>query len=288
MSPLVLAAALAATPVSHSKLGVVVLADDATSRALLGACPALVVFPVPANPTAPAQLAAYHESCAGGIAIVRVGEAGAAVDGDTVARLGPGWLRELAGMWPDAVEGPSEPTGSPSELAEFWSAFADLIENANLRPVVGALPADMPGVGAPRTDPFCPTADLMHRKPYMWWWSYHARSPMTADLASEATPTLGYRRIAADCGLTGVTVVVSEAGPVTVGALRRGLARLARRAPRRGRRRARPGAVGGRHERCGQPRPGRGGAGGPAREPLRRAVTATTAGAGGSFTAHVH
>src|SRR6266496_1201750 len=61
MSALVLALALAATPVSHSKLGVVVLGEDATSRALLAACPALVVFPVPANPFVSAQLAARSE-----------------------------------------------------------------------------------------------------------------------------------------------------------------------------------------------------------------------------------
>ncbi len=215
MSALVLALALAATPVSHSKLGVVVLGEDATSRALLAACPALVVFPVPANPFVSAQLAAYRERCAGGIAVVRVGEPGLTVDASTVAALGPAWLRQLDGMSPDAVEGPPEPAGSPAALAEFWSAFADLVEKANLRPVVGALPADMPGVGVPRTDPFCPTADLMHPKPYTWWWSYHARSPMTADLASETTPTLGYRQIAADCGIEGVQVVVSEAGPIT-------------------------------------------------------------------------
>src|SRR6266496_1488489 len=120
-----LALALAATTVSQSKLGVEVLGDDATSQTLLAACPALVVFPVPANPAASAQIAAYHLNCTGGIAIVSVGDKGLAVAGAaTATSLVPGWLAQIAGLAdkPDAVEGPSEPTGAATALADFWSS----------------------------------------------------------------------------------------------------------------------------------------------------------------------
>src|SRR5919108_5359987 len=95
---LALAVGAAATP-SRSMLGVFVVGDDATAQALLGAspCPRVAVFPLEANGTAAAQIAAYKEHCPGGIAIARVGTPGLAVNGSTVAALGGVWQQELQG-----------------------------------------------------------------------------------------------------------------------------------------------------------------------------------------------
>ena len=218
---LALTAALGATPVSQSKLGVVVLGDDATSRAILAACPAVVVLPLPTNAAAAAQLTVYRQNCSGGIAIARVGDTGMSVDGTTVSLTGSIWVQQVQALAAagaiDAVEGPSEPlAASPTALAAFWSSFADLINGSPLfrRPVVGALPTGMPGVGATGTNPFCPTADAMRLKTYSWWWSYHARSAtMTTDLATELGSTLGFRQIRTDCTLAGFPLVITEAGP---------------------------------------------------------------------------
>jgi len=219
MSHLALVLALAAAaPLSSSKLGVVASANDASTDSALASspCPRLAVFPVPGDGSAAAQIAAYRANCPGGTAIARVGNPGLAVDATTVTTLGPGWMVQLAALNAvlDGVEGPSEPTAVSSDvLAQFWSSFADLVNANGLRPVVGAVTAASALGGGGATDTFCATATAMQGKVYDWWWSFHARSPLTRDLASEATPTFGYRQIRSDCILAARTVVVSEAGP---------------------------------------------------------------------------
>jgi hypothetical protein len=218
-SVLLLAAALSASSPSRSMLGVMVEGDDDTARALLDVCPRLAVFPVPSNGSAAAQIAAYKASCPEGIAIVRVGAAGMRVDATTVRILGPLWEQQVGalGLTPgqDGVEGPSEPVGSPRGLAAFWADFAILVNGMNLRPIVGALPSGMFGLGSRATDPFCTTVDALRFPGTLtFWWSYHARSPtMTTNALREALTSLGYRQIRADCSLVGVPLVITEAGP---------------------------------------------------------------------------
>ncbi len=114
----------------------------------------------------------------------------------------------------DGVEGPSEPiAASPDVLAQFWSAFADLVNGQALRPIVGAVGSAALTSGAGGTDGFCATATAMQPKTFDWWWSFHAHSPITQDLATEGSPTFGFRQIQSDCTLTGRPLVVSEAGP---------------------------------------------------------------------------
>src|SRR5919198_3473032 len=216
---LTLAVALGAASPSQSMLGVLVEGDDDTARALLDVCPRVAVFPVPSNGSAPAQIAAYKASCPEGIAIARVGAAGMRVDATTVRILGPLWEQQVGalGLTPgqDGVEGPSEPVGSASGVAAFWADFAILVNGLNLRPVVGALPSGMFGVGSRATDPFCTTVDALRFPGTLtFWWSYHARSPtMTTNAQREAATSLGYRQIRADCSLVGVPLVITEAGP---------------------------------------------------------------------------
>jgi Synergist-CTERM protein sorting domain-containing protein len=76
--------------------------------------------------------------------------------------------------------------------------------------VVGAVSSTVLASGA---DGFCATANAMRSKTFEWWWSFHAHSPITEDIATERGPTFGYRQIRSDCGIAGVPLVVSEAGP---------------------------------------------------------------------------
>jgi hypothetical protein len=216
---LVLAAALGATTPSRSMLGVFVTGDDDTARALLDACPRVAVFSAPSNGSA-AAIAAYKATCPEGIAIARVGIAGMAVVGAaTLDQFRLAWQADVAALpltpGQDGVEGPSEPVGSPAGLAAFWASFASFVNGMNLRPVVGALPSAMGGVGSAATDPFCTTVEALRFPGTLtWWWSYHARSPtMTTNALREAATSLGYRQVRADCSLVGVPLVVTEAGP---------------------------------------------------------------------------
>jgi hypothetical protein len=80
---------------------------------------------------------------------------------------------------------------------------------------VGALPSNLRGLGSRRSDPFCATVDALRFPGTLtWWWSYHARSPtMTTNADREASTSLGYRRVRADCSLVGVPLLLTEAGP---------------------------------------------------------------------------
>src|SRR6266542_1655779 len=222
MTSIVLALALAATTVSQSKLGVEVLGDDATSRALLAApaCPRLVVVPLPLPTNVGALVAGYRAACAGGAVIVQVGGKNQAVDAATVTNLWSNtWLQQVQAaallFTVHGVEGPSEPapTIPGTDLASFWAAFAQAVSGSGFLPVVGALPPGVP-VGSP--DPFCATVTAVRATLVPFTWSYHARSPtMTQDVPTESSTTLAYRKIASDCGLTGTTLYLTEAGRVT-------------------------------------------------------------------------
>jgi hypothetical protein len=218
MSPaFALTLALAATP-SASELGIVAAANDTTTDQVLAAsrCPRVVVFPVPGDGSATSQFQAYKASCPTGIAIARVGNANAAVDDTTVTTFGGIWMSQVAALGttpaPDAVEGPSEPSAvSAAALASFWSAFANLVHGAGLRPVVGAVG---PGALLGPTDAFCPTADALKAKGIDWWWSFHTHSVIQQDATAEAQATFGFRKIRTDCaGIGTVPVVVSEVAP---------------------------------------------------------------------------
>jgi hypothetical protein len=214
---LVLAISLAAAP-PPTMLGAFLAGDDDVARALIDSCPRVAVFPVPSNGSAASQIAAYKASCPEGIAIVRVGDPRMRVDAASAALASGAWAREIQalGLTPgqDAVEGPTL-VGPAAALAAFWAQFATLVNALNLRPVIGALPAAMPGLGSHRTDPFCATVDALRFPGTLtWWWSYHARSPtMTTNAEREAATSLGYRQIRKDCDLVGVPFVVTEAGP---------------------------------------------------------------------------
>jgi len=223
MTSTVLALALAATTVSQSKLGVEVLGDDATSQALLAACPRLVVFPLGAtNATAAAQIAAYKLACTGGKVIVQVGGQGLTVDATTASQWDTTWLgqvQQLNTSLVDGIEGPSEPVGATgnADLAAFWASFAQKA-SAVAMPVVGALPPRIPTGSPGAADEFCATVTAvrtaMTTNPFAW--SFHARSAtMTQDVATESSTTLAYRQIATDCGLAGTTLYLTEAGRAT-------------------------------------------------------------------------
>jgi hypothetical protein len=214
---LLLAVALAASP-PPTMLGAFLAGDDDLARALLDSCPRLAVFPVPSNGSAAEQIAAYKASCPEGIAIVRVGDAKMPVELAAAALASGAWARHVEGLGlspgQDAVEGPTV-VGSAAALAAFWARFAMVVNGLNLRPVIGALPSAMPGLGSHRTDPFCATVEALRFPGTLtWWWSYHARSPtMTTNAEREARTSLGYRQIRKDCDLVGVPLVVTEAGP---------------------------------------------------------------------------
>jgi hypothetical protein len=217
-STLVLALAVAA-PLSQSRLGVVASGNDPATDAVIASspCARILVLPIPGDGAASAQLAAYRANCPGGTAIARVGNPGQPVTpgvGGTIDLLGATWRSQVAALGGpvDAVEGPSEPTAVSSDaLAQFWSEFADVFGLSGVMPVVGAITASA-AFASSASDAFCATATAMQGKGYDWRWSFHARSPMTQDLATEADATFGYRRIRTDCALA-KPVIVSEAGP---------------------------------------------------------------------------
>src|SRR5689334_3124464 len=192
IATLLLAASVAAVP-STSKLGVRVVGDDATARALLGAspCPQVAVFPVPSNGSAGAQIRDGATNCPRGVAIARVGS-----DADTAAtglQLLDTWL-SLVPAEAGWVEAPPV-TGAADQVTAFWAAFATRVQAANKIPVLAAT-ASSP----------CPAATGT------FWWSWRARSPMTQG-ADELATTLGYRSVAHDCGLSGTPLVLTDIAP---------------------------------------------------------------------------
>lgn len=221
MSALLLALTLT---VSSSKLGVFVEGDDATSQVLLTApvCPRLVVFPLTAFniTTAAAQVAAFRIACLGSFVVAQVGDPGMAVTAGTAPEQ---WLSSwfsllttLGSINFDAVEGPSEPTGSPADVAAFWSAFADQVQGqagfAGKLPIVGSLKT-----GTSSTD-FCPTAAAMlARNNKSWAWSYHAFSTgLTKVVATESSTTFGFRALRDACpNLAGILIFLTQAGRVS-------------------------------------------------------------------------
>ncbi len=219
------ALAVAATPVSQSKLGVVVLGNDATSQALLAACPRLAVFPIDSSTASRAatQIAGYKAACSGATAIVQVGGKGLAVGPTTAATNWPTtWLGQVQAVnasLVDGVEGPSEPVAAtPGDLAAFWSSFADLVNASTYQPVVGALATGLPSaVTLPdggSENAFCETARLLSARTYPWAWSYHSRSTdVSTNATTEAATTLAYRQIRDQCALGGKPLFITEAGP---------------------------------------------------------------------------
>ncbi len=219
MSAILLALALT---VSSSKLGVFVEGDDATSQLLLTApvCPRLVVVPLTASTTATAQVTAFRSACPGSQVVAQVGDPGMSVTAGTAsAQWLSSWFSLLTTLGSnnfDGVEGPSEPTGSPADVAAFWSEFADQVQGqggfAGKLPIVGSLK-----VGTPTTD-FCPTAAAMvARANKSWAWSFHAFSTgLTQNLTTETSTTFGFRALRDGCpNLTGIPIFLTQAGPVS-------------------------------------------------------------------------
>ncbi|MFL5272662.1 MAG: hypothetical protein ACJ79E_11440 [Anaeromyxobacteraceae bacterium] len=192
IATLLLAASVAAVP-STSKLGVRVVGDDATARALLAAspCPQVAVFPVPSNGFAGAQIRDYLTNCPRGIAIARVG-----TDADTAAdglQLLETWL-SLVPAEAGWVEAPAAP-GTADQVTAFRTAFANAVQARSKIPVL------------PATSTSCPAVTGT------FWWSWRARSPMTQGTDELAT-TLGYRTVLAGCpGLSAVPLVLTDIAP---------------------------------------------------------------------------
>lgn len=208
--------ALAAAATLQTRLGVVVQGDDATSRALLAACPALAVFPLPSG-TAASQIAGYRRTCPGGVVVVQLG---GTTDGaaDFFAQW-PTWLPQLQAL--DAsllggVEGPPDSPAPSSSLVPFWTTFAQVVSGAGFFPVVDATapafrgsPADGGG-----EDGFCSAARALRAGGTSWGWSWHAVSPTTTtDPAVEASTTLGFRAVRDSCGLSGIPLFLTALRP---------------------------------------------------------------------------
>lgn len=220
MSALLLALTLT---VSSSKLGVFVDGTDSASQILVAApaCPRLVVVPLTASSitAATSQVTAFRSACPGSQVVAQVGDPGMTVATGTAAAQWLGsWFSLLTALGPinfDAVEGPSEPTGSPADVAAFWSEFADQVQGqggfAGKLPIVGSLK-----VGTPSTD-FCPTAAAMvARSAKAWAWSFHAFSTgLTQDITAETSTTFGFRALRNACGLAGIPIFLTQAGPVS-------------------------------------------------------------------------
>ena len=207
--------ALALSAVSTSKIGVVIDSNDPDASTILAACPALVVVRLPMPTSVGALLQGYRSSCAGGKVIAQVGGTGVAVEGGTTAASWSTWLQQIQAAQPsppiDGVEGPWEPTGSNVDLGAFWSAFALQVRSSGRLPVVGALAPASGGPGA-----FCDTVTAVRNAlgGAAWAWSYHARSTsMSQDAGAETTTTLGYRALQSDCGLSGFSLYLTQAGP---------------------------------------------------------------------------
>lgn len=229
-----LAAALAAvlltaTPASSSHLGLVVLGADASTTALLAACPRLVVVPLPADGVTELDSAvgnavkAYRTNCSGTFVVVQVGGDALQVDASTAAAFYTDWIAQVKGaqlfFQVDAIEGPSEPTATTTDnLVQFWSSFAVLVHGGGggLLPIVGSLAPGLPADAGTSSDVFCQVASQVKSAvggSASYGWSYHARSvAMSMDPATEAATTLGYRQITSDCGLSS-PLYLTQAGP---------------------------------------------------------------------------
>jgi hypothetical protein len=207
--------ALALSAVSTSKIGLVVLGDDATSQQILAACPATIVAPLTGTASFGAALTTYRSSCAGGTIVARLdapfpNTGNPAVDAVTYWTTIGLTLVNGMGVTPDWVEGPVVSYASSADLATFWTALADAITGSTFRPIIGRLDPNVPASG------FCPTVTAMAAKPYAWGWSWIARTPtFTQDPATEAGTTLGYRTVTSTCGLGAKPLFLTEAGPTS-------------------------------------------------------------------------
>jgi len=211
MNPVLLALVLAASP--STKLGVYVAGDDATSRALLAGpgCPAVATFAVTSTTIPAAQVSAFRSVCPMSRIVAQVGDPGMSIVGGTLDAEWPTWST-LLGMvgWVnlDAVEGPSEPQGAAADLQSFWTGFAVDVQQNGKVPVVGSLATGT------TSSAFCPTASAIAALGKSWTWSYHAFSTgLTESLATESATTFGYRAIRDGCGLAGIPIYVTQAGP---------------------------------------------------------------------------
>ena len=211
--------ALTAAATLQTRLGVVVQGDDATSRALLAACPRMAVFPLPST-TAPAQMAGYRQACPGGVVAVQL--TGTAADVATLQALWfSTWLPQLLALDAsqiDAVEGPPDSPASAATLVEFWTSFVQLVRGSGLGPlpVVDAsapLFRSAPADGGSE-DGFCATARALRTAGGTWGWSWHAASPTTStDPQVEAATTLAFRAVRDSCGLAGTPLFVTALRP---------------------------------------------------------------------------
>lgn len=209
MSPLLLAAALAAA--SGTKLGVYVAGDDATSQALLAApgCPQLAVFP--AATSSAVQVSAFRGACPGSRVVAQVGDPNMSVSAAVAEAYWSLWFTHLGNLGFgnfDAVEGPSEPLGMTAEVAAFWAAFASHVQTLPKIPVVGSL-----ATGSPASA-LCQTATAVSALGLPWAWSYHAFSTsLTQDVPTESATTLGYRAVRDGCNLAVIPIYLTQAGP---------------------------------------------------------------------------
>jgi len=231
MNPILLALALSASP---TKLGVFVAGDDATSKTLLAACPAVAVFRLPDDSAAQTQIATLRQACPQSTVVLQVGGSGAALGSLNLptSDWSSTWLLQVtaavgaaSGDW---VEGPTEITvpvtlTGAQQLASYWNEFAWAVAGSGYRPVVGGL---APGVPAAVTlsdggteNLFCQTLRTMasFSTTSPWAWSQHALAP-SLDLSS-TSPTLVYRTIAQQCAAAGgpvnTTIFLTEAGRTT-------------------------------------------------------------------------
>jgi hypothetical protein len=219
---LALTAALGATPVSQSKLGVFVSNDDPNS--ILAACPRFAVFPLPStNPSIATVMSTYKAGCDGARIIAQVGGRNLPVLANT--QPDPAWVTGVQNVNAacssciEGVEGPSEPQGNATDVAAFWARFAQAVSSAGFLPIVGGLAPGLPLGGGSSADAFCVTATAVRTQVPLFAWSYHARSStMSTDPTIEAATTFAYRQIAADCASAGVSLTsnqlfLTEAGP---------------------------------------------------------------------------
>jgi len=147
-----------AVTLSRSKLGVQVMAsaNDVSAKALVGACPRVAKWILPAT-GASAAIARYKQQCSGGSAVIRVfvprtvhyatTESASSAADDFWSRMQP----DLATIDPndvDWLEGPNEIDNLPNWclggqastwFASFWSRLADDMNAAGYSPLVGSI-----------------------------------------------------------------------------------------------------------------------------------------------------
>ncbi len=213
-------------PLPNSKLGVHVMGGNGSAAVqdFIKVCPRVMKWFEPSLD----DLKSFAAQCPGSVIVVRLWPGKTSpyhMSDDPIVCANNYWHRiesrvnSLDPNYVDWLEGPNELDDMDNWFANggvwyahFASRLADLMQAKGYRPLLGSIPVGN-GEGA-FLKPFGDMVKHRNDNPLLTiGWSYHAYSAaLSVDVNAEQWTTFRYRRIAQEAQMTGIPIVLSEAG----------------------------------------------------------------------------